>query len=106
MGVVFGVISQKKCITELFYGTDYHSHLGTRRGGMATYNGNGTFARSIHNLENSHFRAKFEGDLKKFDGLSGIGVISDNDPQPIIVNSHLGKFAVVTVGKVNNIEQL
>ncbi|MEA4868691.1 Amidophosphoribosyltransferase [bioreactor metagenome] len=106
MGGVFGVISKKKCITELFYGTDYHSHLGTRRGGMATYNGGGTFARSIHNLENSHFRAKFEGDLIKFDGFSGIGVISDNDPQPIIVNSHLGKFAVVTVGKVNNIEQL
>ncbi len=106
MGGLFGVISKQKCITELFYGTDYHSHLGTRRGGMATLNTNGNFARSIHNLENSHFRAKFEEDLKKFDGFSGIGVISDNDPQPIILNSHLGKFAIVTVGKINNITDL
>src|SRR5690554_1083735 len=106
MGGLFGVISKKKCVSQLFYGTDYHSHLGTRRGGMATLNENGNFARSIHNLENSHFRAKFEDDLKKFDGLSGIGVISDNDPQPIILNSHLGKFAIVTVGKVNNIANL
>lgn len=106
MGGLFGVISKKKCITELFYGTDYHSHLGTRKGGMATYNENGNFARSIHNLENSHFRAKFEEDLKKFDGLSGIGVISDNDAQPIILNSHLGKFAIVSVGKITNIDEL
>lgn len=106
MGGLFGVISKKKCITQLFYGTDYHSHLGTRKGGLATLNENGSFARSIHNLENSHFRAKFEEDLFKFDGLSGIGVISDNDPQPIILNSHLGKFAIVTVGKINNIEEL
>lgn len=73
---------------------------------MATYNENGNFARSIHNLENSHFRAKFEDDLKKFDGFSGVGVISDNDPQPIILNSHLGKFAIVTVGKIINIAEL
>ncbi len=106
MGGLFGVISKKKCITDLFYGTDYHSHLGTRRGGLATLNKNGTFARSIHNLENTHFRAKFEDDLNKFDGLSGIGVISDTDPQPIILNSHLGKFAIVTVGKINNISKL
>jgi amidophosphoribosyltransferase len=106
MGGLFGVISKNKCITELFYGTDYHSHLGTKRGGMATLNCNGNFARSIHNLDNSHFRAKFEEDLGKFDGMSGIGVISDNDPQPIILNSHLGKFAIVTVGKINNIDEL
>lgn len=106
MGGLFGVISKQKCVTDLFYGTDYHSHLGTRRGGMATLNTTGNFARSIHNLENSHFRAKFEEDLKKFDGLSGIGVISDTDPQPIILNSHLGKFAIVTVGKINNISEL
>ncbi|HBG24813.1 MAG: amidophosphoribosyltransferase [Bacteroidetes bacterium GWF2_41_61] len=106
MGGLFGVISKQNCITDLFYGTDYHSHLGTRRGGMASLNINGNFARTIHNLENSHFRAKFEDDLKKFDGYSGVGVISDTDPQPIILNSHLGKFAIVTVGKINNIAEL
>jgi amidophosphoribosyltransferase len=106
MGGLFGVISKNRCTSELFYGTDYHSHLGTRRGGMATLNANGNFARSIHNLENSYFRSKFEDDLKKFDGLSGIGVISDNDPQPMVMNSHLGKFAIVTVGKINNIPEL
>jgi len=106
MGGLFGVISKQKCITDLFYGTDYHSHLGTRKGGMATWCGNGTFARSIHSLESSHFRNKFEDDLKKFEGNSGIGVISDTDPQPIILNSHLGKFAIVTVGKINNIAEM
>jgi len=106
MGGLFGVISKQKCISDLYYGTDYHSHLGTRMGGLATWNANGTFARSIHSLGNSQFRAKFEEDLSKFDGSSGIGVISDTDPQPIIMNSHLGKFAVVTVGKINNIVQL
>lgn len=106
MGGLFGVISTQKCTTDLFYGTDYHSHLGTRRGGMAVYNGNGVFARDIHSLENSYFRIKFEEDLWKYTGNSGIGVISDTDAQPIVVNSHLGRFAIVTVGKVNNIEQL
>lgn len=106
MGGLFGIISKQKCITDLFYGTDYHSHLGTRRGGMVTWNNNGSFARAIHNLENSHFRTKFEEDLYKFDGLSGIGVISDTDAQPIIINSHLGKFAISTVGKINNIAPL
>ncbi len=106
MGGLFGVISKQKCVTDLFYGTDYHSHLGTKRGGMVTWNTNGNFSRAIHSLENSHFRAKFEEDLYKFDGLSGIGVISDTDAQPIIINSHLGKFAVCTVGKINNIPQL
>lgn len=106
MGGLFGVISKERCATDLFYGTDYHSHLGTRRGGLATRNSEGHFSRSIHNLENSHFRAKFEEDLKKFDGNSGIGVISDTDPQPMIINSHLGKFAVATVGKIINIEEL
>lgn len=106
MGGLFGVVSREKCSIDLFYGTDYHSHLGTRRGGMVTLSKEGHFSRSIHNLENSHFRAKFEEELKKFDGNSGIGVISDTDPQPIIFNSHLGKFAVVSVGKINNISQL
>lgn len=106
MGGLFGVISKKKCISDLFYGTDYHSHLGTKRGGMAVYNGEGLFARDIHNLESSYFRIKFEDDLKKYTGNSGIGVISDTDAQPIILNSHLGKFAVATVGKINNIVEI
>ncbi len=106
MGGLFGVISKQKCISDLFYGTDYHSHLGTRKGGLATWIGNGTFARSIHSLESSQFRTKFENDLHKFEGNSGIGVISDTDPQPLILNSHLGKFALVTVGKISNISEL
>ncbi len=106
MGGLFGVISKKRCITDLFYGTDYHSHLGTKKGGLSTCNQNGFFARSIHNINNSYFRSKFENDLHKFDGNNGIGVISDNDAQPIIINSHLGKFAICTVGKINNIETL
>ncbi|NDW18969.1 amidophosphoribosyltransferase [Dysgonomonas sp. 216] len=106
MGGFFGTISKKACATDLFYGTDYNSHLGTRRGGMATLDDDGVFRRSIHNLENSYFRSRFEADLGKFKGNSGIGIISDTDPQPIFVNSHLGKYAVVTVAKVNNLEEL
>ncbi len=106
MGGVFGVISTQKCKTDLFYGTDYHSHLGTKRGGMAVYNGDGIFARDIHSIESSYFRIKFEDDLVKYTGKSGIGVISDTDAQPIVINSHLGRFAIVTVGKINNISEL
>ena len=106
MGGIFGVISTKKCRNDLFYGVDYHSHLGTRRGGMAVYNGDGIFARDIHSLENSYFRVKFEDDLYKYTGNIGIGVISDTDAQPIVVNSHLGRFAIVTVGKICNIDAL
>lgn len=107
MGGFFGTISTAPCVTDLFYGTDYNSHLGTRRGGMATYNAETKrFARSIHNLESSYFRTKFEQDLGKFEGNSGIGIISDTDAQPIIINSHLGRFAIVTVAKINNIEEL
>jgi len=105
MGGFFGTISQTACATDLFYGTDYNSHLGTRRGGMATCN-EGIFIRSIHNLENSYFRTRFEAELDKFEGNSGIGIISDTDPQPIFINSHLGKYAIVTVAKVNNLEEL
>ena len=105
MGGFFGTISKSACATDLFYGTDYNSHLGTRRGGMVT-NNNGVFIRSIHNLENSYFRTRFESELSKFEGNSGIGVISDTDPQPIFVNSHLGKYALVTVAKVNNMKEL
>lgn len=93
------------CVNELFYGVDYNSHMGTKRAGMATCN-KGIFTRSIHNIENSYFRSKFEGDLKDFSGNTGIGVISDTDAQPIIVNCHLGKFAIVTVGRINNIGEL
>lgn len=107
MGGFFGTVSKTPCVADLFYGTDYNSHLGTRRGGMATYNSEEKkFARSIHNLESTYFRTKFEGDLGKFTGEAGIGIISDTDAQPIIVNSHLGRFAIVTVAKVNNLEEL
>ena len=107
MGGFFGTIATAPCVTDLFYGTDYNSHLGTRRGGMATYNAETKrFARSIHNLESSYFRTKFEQDLGKFEGNSGIGIISDTDAQPIIINSHLGRFAIVTVAKINNIQEL
>ncbi|MEG1543334.1 MAG: amidophosphoribosyltransferase [Tannerellaceae bacterium] len=105
MGGFFGTISKSACATDLFYGTDYNSHLGTRKGGMATYH-KGLFKRSIHNLENSYFRTRFESELDKFEGNSGIGIISDTDPQPIFINSHLGKYALVTVAKVNNLDEL
>lgn len=106
MGGFFGTISKSACIVDLFYGTDYNSHLGTRRGGMATYDEEDGFMRSIHNLENSYFRTKFEPGLSKFTGNAGIGIISDTDAQPIVINSHLGKFAIVTVAKINNIDEL
>ena len=106
MGGFFGTISKSACSTDLFYGTDYNSHLGTRRGGMATYDKEAGFTRSIHNLESSYFRTKFEPALDKFVGNAGIGIISDTDAQPIVINSHLGKFAIVTFAKINNIEEL
>lgn len=108
MGGMMGVIAPGgKCRTDLFYGTDYHSHLGTRRAGMATYDAeNGIFCRSIHSIQKSHFRTKFESELDKFKGEMGIGVISDTDPQPIIINSHLGKFAIVTVAHIHNLNDL
>ena len=107
MGGFFGTIQSKQCITDLFYGTDYQSHLGTRRGGMATYNQeNDGFYRSIHNLENTYFRTRFEPELSKFVGNSGIGIISDTDAQPLLMNSHLGRFALVTVAKINNQEEI
>ncbi len=106
MGGFFGTISKTACVADLFYGTDYNSHLGTRRGGMATYSEEHGFLRSIHNLENSYFRTKFEAELNKFRGNAGIGVISDTDAQPLLMNSHLGRFAIVTVAKINNLEEL
>ena len=106
MGGFFGTVSKAECVTDLFYGTDYNSHLGTKRAGMATYAEGEGFMRSIHNLESSYFRTKFEGELSGFRGKAGIGIISDTDPQPIMINSHLGKFAIVTVAKINNMEEL
>ncbi|MBP2691333.1 MAG: amidophosphoribosyltransferase, partial [Muribaculaceae bacterium] len=105
MGGFFGVVKKDDCVNDLFYGTDYNSHLGTRRAGICTLN-DGIFTRQIHSIDNSYFRTKFEADLDDFAGNSGIGVISDTDAQPIIINSRLGKFAIVTVAKINNIRQL
>lgn len=105
MGGFFGVASKTNCTLELFYGVDYHSHLGTRRGGMATH-GTGGFCRAIHNIENSPFRTKFERDVDELVGNLGIGCISDYEPQPLLVQSHLGSFAITTVGKINNMDEL
>lgn len=105
MGGFFGVASKKDCILELFYGVDYHSHLGTRRGGMAAH-GAGGFCRAIHNIENSPFRTKFERDVEEMEGNLGIGCISDYEPQPLLIQSHLGSFAITTVGKINNLDEL
>ena len=105
MGGFFGVASKEACNLDLFYGTDYHSHLGTRRGGMATYGSDG-WKRAIHNIENSPFRTKFEKDVDTMKGNIGIGCISDYDPQPILIQSHLGCFGITTVGKINNADKL
>ena len=106
MGGFFGTISVKDCINDLFYGTDYNSHLGTKRAGMVTFDAERGFSRSIHSLERDYFRSKFEDELDSFHGNQGLGVISDTDPQPIIVNSHLGRYAVVTVAKINNMREI
>ena len=106
MGGFFGSISTKPCVNELFYGTDYHSHLGTKRAGLVTFDPEQGFNRTIHSLERDYFRSKFEDELDRFVGCQGLGVISDTDPQPIIVNSHLGRYAVVTVAKINNIRDI
>lgn len=105
MGGFFAVASKEKCTLDLFYGTDYHSHLGTRRGGMAVYGEHG-FNRAIHNIQNSPFRTKFENDVEELDGNLGIGCISDFEPQPLLVHSHLGSFSITTVGKINNSDEL
>ena len=106
MGGFFGAISKKECINDLFYGTDYNSHLGTKRAGLVTFDPEKGFYRTIHSIERNYFRSKFEDELDHFVGCQGLGVISDTDPQPIIVNSHLGRYAVVTVAKVNNIREI
>ena len=106
MGGFFGAVSRKNCKYDVFFGTDYHSHLGTKRGGLAFYDPEKGFQRQIHNIENTPFRTKFESDLSKMDGNIGIGCISDTDPQPLLVRSHLGMFAISTVGIINNAEAL
>jgi len=106
MGGFFGVISRSDCVEKVFYGTDYHSHLGTKRAGMVFIVPGKGFRRSIHNIENSYFRTKFEDELGVFEGFSGLGVISDTDPQPILFNSHLGRFAIVTVSRLVNLSEL
>ena len=103
MGGFFGAVSKKDCVFDLFFGIDYHSHLGTRRGGMVVLNENG-FNRSIHNIENAPFRTKFEKDVLEMKGKMGIGCISDYEPQPLLVRSHHGTYAITTVGKINNIK--
>ena len=106
MGGFFGAISTEPCVNDLFYGTDYNSHLGTKRAGMVTFDPEHGFYRTIHSLERNYFRSKFEDELDRFVGCQGLGVISDTDPQPIIVNSHLGRYAVVTVAKINNMREI
>lgn len=106
MGGFFGSISKKPCVDDIFYGTDYHSHLGTKRAGMVTYDPEKGFNRVIHSIERDYFRSKFEDELDHFVGNQGLGIISDTDPQPIIVNSHLGRYAVVTVAKINNLRDI
>ena len=106
MGGFFGVVSRKNCKYDVFFGTDYHSHLGTKRGGMAFFDKDKGFQRQIHNIENTPFRTKFESDLTKMNGTVGVGCISDSDPQPLLVRSHLGMFAVANVGLINNAEDI
>ncbi len=105
MGGIFGVVAEENCTMDLFFGIDYHSHLGTKRGGMAVYGEKG-LDRAIHNIENSPFRTKFERDVQELKGHMGIGCISDMEPQPLLVHSHLGSFAITTVGRINNEEEL
>ena len=106
MGGLFGVASKQDCVTDLFFGVDYHTHLGARRGGLAVWSSENGIQRAIHNIENAPFRTKFEDDLNSMTGEMGIGCISDTDPQPVLVRSHLGSYALTTVGKINNMDTL
>ena len=105
MGGFFGVASHEDCVFDLFFGIDYHSHLGTRRGGMTVWGSRG-FNRAIHNIENAPFRTKFDKDVQEMEGKYGIGCISDYEPQPLIIRSHHGTYAITTVGKINNQDEL
>ena len=106
MGGFYGAASKRDVVYDVFFGVDYHSHLGTRRAGLIFYDGNGAFQREIHSIENTPFRTRFEDDLPSFHGNSGIGCISDTDPQPLLMRSHLGVFAITTVGCINNADEL
>ena len=106
MGGFFGVAAKKDCVFDLFFGIDYHSHLGTRRAGMAVYDQEKGFDRAIHNIENAPFRTKFDREVNSMQGSVGIGCISDFEPQPLIVRSHHGTYAITTVGRINNTEEL
>jgi len=105
MGGIFGVISKEDCVRDLYYGTDYNTHLGTRRGGMSVFDGR-SFTRVIHSIENSYFRTKFEDELKNFKGNSGIGCISDNESQPLILKSHLGEYTITTTNRITNLKEI
>ena len=106
MGGFFGTISVRSCVNDLYYGTDYNSHLGTKRAGLVTFDKEHGFSRAIHSLERNYFRSKFEDEIDGFTGNIGLGVISDTDPQPIIINSHLGRYAVVTVAHITNLKSI
>ena len=106
MGGFFGAVANRDIVSDVFFGVDYHSHLGTRRGGMLIYDSNDGYQRQIHNIETTPFRTKFAKDLPDFRGCSGIGCISASDPQPLLVRSHLGLYAIAMVGLINNAEQL
>ena len=106
MGGFFGAVSKRDCVLDIFFGVDYHSHLGTKRAGMIIYDQKDGFQRQIHSIESTPFRTKFDKDLAEFHGCSGIGCISDSDPQPLMVRSHLGLFAITTVGLINNADAL
>lgn len=106
MSGFFGSIAKSDCVTDVFYGTDYHSHLGTKRAGLAFHSPEKGFQRAIHSLEDGYFRNKFDNDIRGFSGNAGIGVISDHEAQPIVVTSHMGRYAVATVSKISNIDEL
>ena len=106
MGGFMGVAAKDDCVFDLYFGTDYHSHLGTRRGGMAVYDDEKGFDRAIHNIENAPFRTKFDKDMQEMKGKFGIGCISDFEPQPLIIRSHHGTYAITTVSKINNKDQI
>lgn len=106
MGGFFGVVSKEDCMLDVFFGVDYHSHLGTRRGGLAVYDKEIGLQRKIHNIENAPFRTKFEHIFEEMHGTSAIGCISDTDPQPLLIRSKLGTFAICTVGIINNSDEL
>ena len=106
MGGFFGVAAKEDCVFDLFFGTDYHSHLGTRRAGMAVYSKEEGYNRAIHNIENAPFRTKFDKDVNDMKGIYGIGCISDYEPQPLIIRSHHGTYAITTVGKISNNDEL